>query len=88
MIKMSETTSKWMQYMISRNFPPLTPHHTQAFAVLMMSRFFGDYLKDAEAQPKAQSGGFFGGLFTRPKLELRSFIAQMATVSGEGRGRM
>ena len=34
-----------MEYMISRNFPPLTPHHTQAFTVLMMSRFFEDYLK-------------------------------------------
>ena len=39
MLKMKEVTRNWMQYMISRNFPPLTPHHTQAFAALMMSRF-------------------------------------------------
>ena len=30
MVKMKEVTVSWMQYMISRNFPPLTPHHTQA----------------------------------------------------------
>ena len=100
MTKMKEVTENWMRYMISRSFPPLTPHHTQvvippsppprltrpllfaprshhhasalthpllfalshhhllasdraapttyhtqAFTVLMMSRFYGDYLK-------------------------------------------
>ena len=64
-----------------RNFPPLTPHHTQAFTVLMMSRFFGDYLKDAEPKAKDTGGGW--NFFTRPKLDLRAFIAQMAT--GEGK---
>ena len=33
MAKMKEVTVSWMQYMISRNFPPLTPHHTQAFTL-------------------------------------------------------
>ena len=33
MIKMTEVTQKWMEYMIARSFPPLTPHHTQAFTV-------------------------------------------------------
>ena len=57
MLKMKEVTKNWMNYMISRNFPPLTPHHTQAFTVLMMSRFFGDYLKDAmeREKPKEQA---------------------------------
>ena len=68
--------------MISRNFPPLTPHHTQAFTVLMMSRFFGDFLQGVEKQEKAATGGGWS-FFSRPKLELRAFIAQMAT--GEGK---
>ena len=68
--------------MISRNFPPLTPHHTQAFTVLMMSRFFEDYLKSApEAKVAAAAasggGGLFGGVFTKQKLDLRAFIAQV-----------
>ena len=85
MIKMKEVTSKWMQYMISRNFPPLTPHHTQAFTVLMMAGFQKAYLSDeAHKQRGAKAGGgIFGGVFERSKLELRSFIAQMAT--GEGK---
>ena len=83
MAKMKEVTENWMRYMISRNFPPLTPHHTQAFAVLMMSRFYGDYLKvKKDEAAKAGDGGLFG-FFSRPKLDLRSFIAQMAT--GEGK---
>ena len=35
MAKMKEVTVSWMQYMISRNFPPLTPHHTQAFTLTL-----------------------------------------------------
>ena len=62
-------------------------HSSQAFTVLMMSRFFEDYLKDyapAERQvDKKNAAGGWGGFFSRPKLELRSFIAQMAT--GEGK---
>jgi len=81
MVKMCEVTKNWMNYMISRDFPPLTPHHTQAFTVLMMSRFFHDYLKDVEREEKGGGGGFT--FFSRPKLELRAFIAQMAT--GEGK---
>ena len=81
MTKMKEVTTNWMQYMISRNFPPLTPHHTQAFTVLMMSRFYEDYLKDNVAKAKDTGGGW--NFFARPKLELRAFIAQMAT--GEGK---
>jgi len=86
MLKMTEVTKNWMNYMISRSFPPLTPHHTQAFTVLMMSRFFEDYLKDygpvdRQTDKKANAGGWT--FFSRPKLELRSFIAQMAT--GEGK---
>jgi len=82
MLKMNDVTSKWMQYMIARNFPPLTPHHTQAFTVLMMSRFFEDYLK-AEDPTSGKKGGGLSSFFSKPKLDLRAFIAQMAT--GEGK---
>lgn len=41
---MTEITTKWMQMMVDKKYPPLTPHHTQAFTVLMMSHFYGDYL--------------------------------------------
>ena len=41
---MTEITTQWMQMMVERQYPPLTPHHTQAFTVLMMSHFYGDYL--------------------------------------------
>ena len=44
MILMTEITTKWMQMMVDKKYPPLTPHHTQAFTVLMMSHFYGDYL--------------------------------------------
>ena len=60
MLKMKEVTQNWMQYMISRSFPPLTPHHTQAFTVLMMSRFFGDYLNGLwitwKSKPSSDTG--------------------------------
>ena len=44
MLLMTEITTQWMQMMVERQYPPLTPHHTQAFTVLMMSAFYGDYL--------------------------------------------
>ena len=37
---MIEITEEWMLYMIGQGFPPLTPHHTQAFTVMMMARCF------------------------------------------------
>eukprot|EP00966_Prymnesium_polylepis_P305150 7051674-Prymnesium_polylepis.1 len=37
---MTEVTTEWMRYMVDKKFPPLTPHHTQAFTVMMMARFF------------------------------------------------
>ena len=43
---LTEVTTKWMQLKVDQNFPPLTPHHTQAFTVLMMCKFFHLYLGD------------------------------------------
>ena len=43
-----------MEMMVERKFPPLTPHHTQAFTVLMMQQFFGKYLKDPSVQAKSK----------------------------------
>ena len=37
---MTEVTTEWMRYMVDKKFPPLTPHHTQAFTVMMMARCF------------------------------------------------
>eukprot|EP00966_Prymnesium_polylepis_P167168 3864451-Prymnesium_polylepis.1 len=69
---MTEVTTKWMQYMIDRKFPPLTPHHTQAFTVMMMVRCFEEYLgREARERNK------------RSKLQVQAFIAQLAT--GEGK---
>ena len=95
---MSDVTMRWMEHMISCKFPPLTPHHTQALVVMMMSRFFGTFLhlggegldKGSAAHAEASSGklGLFGKRSAGSKLNLKAFIAQMATVSGEGRGRM
>lgn len=44
MALLTEITLQWMQLMVERNFPPLTPHHTQAFTVLMMASFYRDHL--------------------------------------------
>ena len=78
---LSDVTMEWMRYMIDRKFPPLTPHHTQALVVLMMSRFFGEYLdpnrpRVAETPAKSSSKG-------KQPLALKAFIAQMST--GEGK---
>ena len=81
MLKMTDVTRHWMEHMISLGFPPLTPHHTQAFTVMMMSRFYGDYLRDAAAKAREEKPS--GGWFSRAKLEVKAFIAQMAT--GEGK---
>ena len=71
---MTDITTQWMQYMVDRKFPPLTPHHTQAFTVLMMSRCYEEYLSQ-EARKKNKA--------LKKKLQVQAFIAQMAT--GEGK---
>ena len=70
---LTEVTTKWMQLMVERSYPPLTPHHTEAFTVLMMCKFFAGYLRDADSTvaPKGK------------KRALKAFIAQLAT--GEGK---
>jgi len=74
MLLMTDITVRWMQYMIDRKFPPLTPHHTQAFTVMMMVRCYEDYLsQEARARNKA----------LKKKLQVQAFIAQLAT--GEGK---
>jgi len=78
MLLMTEVTSQWMQFMVDKKFPPLSPHHTQAFVVMMMTRFFGDYL---DPRREEEGGGFFGK--KKDKLELKAFVAQLAT--GEGK---
>ena len=76
MLLMTEITSQWMQMMVERQYPPLTPHHTQAFTVLMMSHFYGDYLGGNER--------VFNQAPKKTKLAgLKAFIAQLAT--GEGK---
>jgi len=71
---MTDITVRWMQYMIDRKFPPLTPHHTQAFTVMMMVRCYEDYLsQEARARHKKE----------KKKFQVQAFIAQMAT--GEGK---
>ena len=66
---LTEVTTKWMQLKVDQKFPPLTPHHTQAFTVLMMCKFFQTQILDTP--PKKQ------------KMRYKSFIAQLAT--GEGK---
>jgi len=61
--------------MVDKKYPPLTPHHTQAFTVLMMSSFYGDYLGGNEkimGKPRKQT-----------PLQLKAIISQLAT--GEGK---
>ena len=68
---LTEVTTKWMELMVEKKSPPLTPHHTQAFTVLMMSKFYEKHLIiDAAAKKKS-------------KLKLKAFVAQLAT--GEGK---
>jgi hypothetical protein len=70
---LTEVTMKWMQLNVAKKFPPLTPHHTQAFVVLMMSKFFQLSLD----QPLGK-----GGKKPKPP-KFKSFIAQVST--GEGK---
>lgn len=82
---MADVTMEWMRYMIDRKFPPLTPHHTQALVVLMMSGFFRDHLDpnrggDAPGACSARTPVSSKG---KAPLALKAFIAQMAT--GEGK---
>ena len=65
---LTEVTTKWMEFMIAKKFPPLTPHHTQAFIVMMMARFYCDYL-DPKTKINAKS-----------KLKLKAFIASKPSV--------
>ena len=67
---LTEVTTKWMELMVEKKYPPLTPHHTQAFTVLMMSKFYENYLRDPAKLKKG-------------KLKLKAFVAQLAT--GEGK---
>lgn len=71
---MTDITQSWMQYMIDRKFPPLTPHHTQALTVMMMVRCYEEYLSQ-EARVRAKK--------EKRKFQVQAFIAQMAT--GEGK---
>ena len=38
MLLLTDVAMHWMRCMIDKNFPPLTPHHTQALVVMMMAR--------------------------------------------------
>jgi hypothetical protein len=51
MLLLADIATNWMRYMIDRGFPPLTPHHTQSFVVLMMARFFGDVRRYGTVSP-------------------------------------
>jgi len=71
---MTEVTTEWMRYMVEKKFPPLTPHHTQAFTVMMMARCYQEHLSELARIEKSRS---------KKGIELRAFIAQLAT--GEGK---
>ena len=71
---MTDVTTKWMQHMVEQKFPPLTPHHTQAFTVLMMTRFFETYIAADREQDQTAK---------KHKLKPKAFIAQLST--GEGK---
>jgi hypothetical protein len=90
MLLLADIATNWMRYMIDRGFPPLTPHHTQSFVVLMMARFFGDVVKPpspAESSEGAllpyKSSSWTKIMGEKSKLNAKTFIAQMAT--GEGK---
>ena len=57
-----------MELMVEKKYPPLTPHHTQAFTVMMMAKFFERHLGDNRV---------------KSKLKLKAFIAQLATGEGK-----
>ena len=62
--------------MVQKKFPPLTPHHTQAFTVMMMARFYDQYLKHLKPGEVVKTS-------KKAKIPLKAFIAQLAT--GEGK---
>jgi len=66
---LTEVTSQWMQLMVDKKYPPLTPHHTQAFTVLMMCKFFQTQILDTPSK--------------KQKARYKAFIAQLST--GEGK---
>ena len=72
---LTDVTTNWMQMMVDKKYPPLTPHHTQAFTVLMMCKFFSLHLDGAELATADGS--------KKKKPKYRTFIAQLAT--GEGK---
>lgn len=72
---MTNITATWMEHMVERGFPPLSPHHTQAFTVLMAAKFFNLHLSEADRKT--------GQRHTKRSLRLKSFVAQLAT--GEGK---
>ena len=69
MALMTDITAEWMGHMMELKFPPLTPHHTQAFMVMMMTRCFSQNLEGSTA--------------SKAKWKPKAFTAQMAT--GEGK---
>ena len=68
MMLLTDVTTKWMQLMVDKKYPPLTPHHTQAFTVLLMCKFFQSQILDP---PKKQ------------KTRFKAFVAQMSTGEGK-----
>ena len=67
---LTEVTTQWMQLMVDKKYPPLTPHHTQAFTVLMMAKFFEMHLLNPEAHtPRTK----------KRATKYKSFIAQLST---------
>jgi hypothetical protein len=90
MLLLADIATNWMRYMIDRGFPPLTPHHTQSFVVLMMARFFGDVVKPPSPAESSEGAKGMGEkswvekiMGEKSKLNAKTFIAQMAT--GEGK---
>ena len=77
MILLTEITTRWMELMVDKKYPPLTPHHTQAFTVLMMAKFFTAYLSGAEARISSR------GATKSKATKYKTFVAQLAT--GEGK---
>ena len=71
---LTEITTKWMELMVEKKYPPLTPHHTQALTVLMMSKFYDLHLKGGVAKDAKDA---------KKKLSLKAFVAQLST--GEGK---
>ena len=66
MALLCDVTKGWMELMMARKMPPLTPHHTQALTVLMMTSFFEDL-----SRRKSEVG--------KKKLQYKTFLAQVAT---------